>query len=154
MGNFDGAAELPRHASAMHALFGDDEPRAPTLGEFDAESYPDDLADLLRRRAQVLAALLDLDLSAAESRRQAIPALQALLRQYPHPLLYEALIHGYVDAGRWDEARGLTFAARNRRAECERSHFPEIRSELDHLRPWTAEDVDELRHEREASAAN
>ena len=57
--------------------------------------------------------------------------------------------HAYVDAGRYDEARGVAFAARERRQECARSPYPEIRSETDSLRAWDTDDIDALRREIE-----
>ena len=58
-------------------------------------------------------------------------------------------MHAYADAGRFDEAKGIAFAARERRAECERSPYPEIRSETEHLHAWTSEEVDAMRAERQ-----
>jgi hypothetical protein len=66
--------------------------------------------------------------------------------------VYEALINAYVDEGRWEEARGVAFAARERRRECARSPFPEIRMETERLREWSPEEVDALRAEREGAA--
>src|SRR5690606_8421434 len=109
-----------------------------------------ELAEILRKREEVAAELLGLRLTEREARAAAIPRLHELLRRYPHPLAYEALIHAYLDAERFDEARGVAFAARERRAECERSPYPEIRMEVEGLRAWTPEEVDELREEREA----
>ena len=107
----------------------------------------------LRRRAEVTDEVLAMDFTTAVARREAIPQLQQLLKRYPHPVVYEALIHAYADSGRWDEARGVAFAARERRLEVERSRFPEIRSEIDRLKAWSPEDVDEMRRERETAAA-
>jgi hypothetical protein len=152
MANYDGGAEIPALTSVAHAWLSTEAPREHALGEYDAESYPTELTELLRRRAEVSEALLETELSTADGRVSAIPRLQSLLRIYPHPLVYEALILAYADAGRWDEARGVSYAARDRRRECEKSPFPELRMETDRLRIWTAEDIEELRKEREGGA--
>ena len=131
-------------------VFGKEEPRQRALGEYDRDSYPPELVALLRRRAEVTDEVMEMDFTTAQARREAIPQLQKLLFKYPHPVLYEALIHAYADSGRWDEARGVAHAARERRLECARSPYPEIRSEIDRLKEWTTADVDELRQEREA----
>jgi pentatricopeptide repeat protein len=81
--------------------------------------------------------VMEMDFTTAQARRDAIPELQRLLHKYPHPVLYEALIHAYADSGRWDEARGVAYAARERRLECSRSTYPEIRSEIDRLKEWS-----------------
>ncbi len=83
-----------------------------------------------------------------QARIDALPRLRELLRDYPLPLVYELLIHAYVDSGRFDEARGVAFAAQARREECARSDHPEIRSEIDHLNAWTPAEVDRLKAER------
>ena len=70
--------------------------------------------------------LLKIDIADPDARVAAIPRLKELLRRYPHPLAYETLIHAYVDAGRYDEAKGVAFAARERRNECARSSHPEM----------------------------
>jgi pentatricopeptide repeat protein len=132
-------------------VFGKEEPRQRALGEFDAKSYPPELVEQLRRRAEVTDAVLAMDFTTARARQDAILPLQQLLLRYPHPVVYEALIHAYVDSGRWDEARGIAFAARERRLEVERSTFPEIRSEIDRLKAWTPADVDAIRAERTAA---
>lgn len=129
-------------------VFGKEEPRQRALGEFDTRSYPPELVDLLRRRAEVTDEVMEMDFTTAQARRDAIPRLQHLLHRYPHPVLYEALIHAYADSGRWDEARGVAYAARERRLECSRSPYPEIRSEIDRLKEWSPADVDEMRAER------
>lgn len=121
------------------------------MGEYDAKSYPPDLAAAVRRREEVSAALLRVDSIDREARIAAIPQLRELLRIYPHPLAYELLTHAYVDAGRFDEAKGVAFAARQRRLECERSPHAEIRAEIDRIREWTPAEIDELRLEREAA---
>jgi len=154
MSRFDGREEIPALTGAAQGFLSREEPREPTLGEFDSASYPEDLADRLRRRAQVTEQLLALELSTAEDRIAAIPRLRELLREYPHPLLYEALINAYLDAGRWDDARGAIHSARARRQDCERSPFPEIRSETDRLREWSAEDVEAVRREREGEVSS
>lgn len=130
-------------------VFGKETPQQRSLGEYDKRSYPPDLVDLLRRRADVTDEVMEMDLTTAQARRDAIPRLQQLLHKYPHPVLYEALIHSYADSGRWDEARGVAYAARERRLECSRSPYPEIRSEIDRLKEWSPADVDEMRLERE-----
>lgn len=141
--------ELPAGASFLYSALADDEEAPHALGEFTAGTYPAELAALLRRREAVTAELMRLDLTSAAGRRAAIPRLQELLRQYPHPLAYEALMVAYVDAGRWDEARGAAFAARERRTECEQSPWPEIRGECASLRVCTPEEIDLMRAERE-----
>ena len=146
--------ELPRLASLLVSLLGREErPTRRSLGQYDAKSYPGELAGIVRRREEVAEALRAMDLTSAEARREAIPELQALLQKYPHPLAYETLLMAYVDAGRWDEARGVAFAARERRVQCSYSPHPEVRAEIDRLREWTDADVDALRAEREAALA-
>jgi hypothetical protein len=144
MAIYDGRAELPAHASLMHRWFTDERPG----GADNTEPPPPALAEQVRRREEVSAALFELDLASAAGRVAALPQLRELLRRYPHPVVYEALILSYADAGMWDEARGVAYAARDRRRECERSPFAEIRMEIDRLREWTADDVEELRRER------
>lgn len=143
-GDTDGN-DLPPRGSLVNSALGRDREQPRSLGEYDALSYPVDLAELLRRRTEVTSAFMRIDVTDPAARAEAIPQLKELLRRYPHPLLYETLIHAYVDAGRFDEARGVAFAARERRQECERSPYPEIRSETDALREWKPEDVDALR---------
>lgn len=133
-------------------VFGKSTPQNRALGEYDSTSYPPELRDLLQRRAEVTDEVMDMDFTTRKARAEAIPRLQALLHRYPHPVLYEALIHAYADAGRWDEARGVAYAARERRLECSRSPYPEVRSEIDRLKEWSPEDVDEMRREAEARA--
>ena len=137
--------DVPPSSALLGALVGREEPRVRALGDYDAKSFPPDLADLLRRREEVAAELRRLDLVDRQARVAAIPRLQKLLRTYPHPLAYELLIHAYVDAGRYDEAKGVAFAARERRAQCARSAYPEIRVETDRLREWTSAEIDEMR---------
>jgi len=131
-------------------VFGKSAPQQRSLGEYDSASYPPELRDLLQRRAEVTDEVMEMDFTTRKSRSEAIPRLQALLHRYPHPVLYEALIHAYADAGRWDEARGVAYAARERRLECSRSPYPEVRSEIDRLKEWSPDDVDEMRRESEA----
>lgn len=141
--------DVPPGASLMSTLLGRDEERVRSLGEYDATSYPQDLAEQLRRRSEVSAELLKVDVTDRAARIAAIPQLQQVLRRYPHPLAYDFLIHAYCDAGRWEEAKGAVYAARERRLACERSPHPEIRSEVERLGAWTPEEVDELRAEAE-----
>lgn len=141
---------MPPGGALVDSLLGRDEPRTRALGEYDSSTFPAELADLLRRREEVAAQLRRLDVADRQARVAAIPRLQKLLRTYPHPLAYELLIHAYVDAGRYDEAKGVAFAARERRAECARSAYPEIRVETERLREWTAGEIDEMRDERES----
>ena len=145
--------KLPPGAPLLNAIFGREPPPTPhALGEYDARSYPDALVELLRRRQQVSDALMEMDFSSRDARVAGVPRLHGLLRLYPHPLVYEALVNAYVDEGRWEEARGVAFAARERRWECARSPFPEIRMETERLREWSPEEVDALRAEREGAA--
>ena len=131
----------------VYSIVGRDEETVHALGEYTADTYPAAVADQLRRRAEVAAALRTMDLATRDGRAQAVSGLKELLRAYPHPLAYEALILAYVDQCRWDEARGVAFAARERRWEVEHSPHPEIRCEVDRLKAWTPEDVEELRRE-------
>ena len=142
-------SDVPPRATLMKSLFGREEERVRSLGEYDAGSYPQEMVELLRRREEVASELLRLNLTQREGRVAAIPKLKELLRRYPHPLAYEALVHAYVDEGRFDEAKGVAFAARERRIECERSPHPEVRAEIERLRSWEPEDVDRIREERE-----
>lgn len=138
--------------SIISAIFGREPPTLHALGEYDQSTYPGELQDLLRRREDVAEELREMDLTTRRSRVDAIPRLQQMLRTYPHPLAYETLIHAYVDAGRWDEARGAAFAARARRTQVSRSPYSEIRAEIDRLKEWTPEEVDLLRQEREGTS--
>ena len=142
--------DLPPGSSLVDTVLGREPERVRSLGEYNSQSYPADLAELLRRREAVTAEVLRIDFTDRQARMEAVPRLRELLRTYPHPLVYELLIHGYVDAGRYDEARGVAFAAQARRAECARSEHPEIRAEIEHLQEWTADEVDRLRAERES----
>ncbi|HEX6040416.1 hypothetical protein [Longimicrobium sp.] len=135
--------------SIISAIFGREAPTLHALGEFDQTTYPGELQDLLRRREDVAEELREMDLTTRQARVDAIPRLQQMLRTYPHPLAYETLIHAYVDAGRWDEARGAAFAARERRTQVLRSPYSEIRAEVDRLKEWTPEEVELVRKERE-----
>ena len=143
----DDEGESPSVASLVYSVLGKDEEPHHALGEFTAESYPSQLANVLRRRQDVAAELMRIGIGNPAARREAIPRLQELLRKYPHPLAYEALILAYAEQKRWDEARGVAFAARERRREVEHSPFPEIRSEVARLKAWAPEDVDDLRRE-------
>ncbi len=142
---------VPASALARAALTRDKAPQR-SLGEYDSTSYPKDVADLLRRREEVASELLAMDVTDPALRRGLVPRLQGLLRIYPHPLVYESLIHVYVAEERWDEAKGVAFAAKERRVECLRSPYPEIRAETEHLAEWTPAEVDRLREERGARA--
>jgi ATP/maltotriose-dependent transcriptional regulator MalT len=142
--------DVPPGMSLVNTLLGREQERVRSLGEYRADSYPAEMADLVRRRSEVAREVLSIDVADPEARAAAIPRLQQLLRKYPHPLVYEMLIHAYVDSGRYDEAKGVAFAARERRLECARSPHPEVQAEIERLREWSPEEVDELRAEREA----
>lgn len=148
----EGEGGAPR-GSIFAAIFGREGETPRAMGEFDRDSYPADLREALARREDVAAEIREMDLTTRAARMEAIPRLRELLRTYPHPLAYEALIQAYVDAGRWDEARGAAFAARERRNQLARSPYPEIRSETDRLTGWTPEEIEELRREGEGGAA-
>lgn len=145
--------DVPPGASLMATLLGREEERVRSLGEYDATNYPQELSEQLRRRTEVSNELLQVDVTDRKARIAAIPRLQQLLRRYPHPLAYDFLIHAYCDAGRWDEAKGIAYASRERRLECERSPHPEIRGEVERLGAWSPDDVEELRKEAEARPA-
>lgn len=149
----DGEDDNAPRGSIINAIFGREPPTLHALGEYDAETYPGELQDLLRRREDVAEELREMDLTTRQSRMDAVPRLKEMLRTYPHPLAYETLIHAYVDAGKWDEARGAAFAARERRTQVSRSPYSEIRCEIDRLKEWTPEEVDLLRQEQEERAA-
>lgn len=136
--------DVPPSSALVGTLLGREEPRVRSLGDYDADSFPAELADLIRRREEVAAELRQVDVADRSARIAAIPRLQELLRKYPHPLAYELLIHAYVDAERYDQAKGMAFAARERRVECARSPYPEIRAEIDRLREWTPAEIDEI----------
>lgn len=142
--------DLPPSGAIVNSALGREREPVRSLGEYDIDSYPQDLAELLRRRTEVSRELLQVDVTDREARMAAVPRLRELLRVYPHPLAYELLISAYVDMGRFDEAKGLAFAARERRLACLRSDHPEIRAEVDRLREWSSDEIDELRLEREA----
>lgn len=144
--------DLPPHGSLVNSALGREDERARALGEYDSNTYPADLADALRRREAVAREFMRIDVTDREALVAAVPELKALLRRYPHPLAYEALIHAYVESGRYDEARGVAFAARERRQECSRSPHPEIRAEIDRLHEWRPDDIDALRAESEKRA--
>ena len=144
-----GPGDVPPGTPLLQAVLGREAPPVHALGDLTSATYPAALAQVVRRREEVTAQLMRLDLADAQARRAAVPTLQQLLQRYPHPLAYEALILAYVEEARWDEARGTAFAARERRLECERSPWPELRGECDRLRAWSPEDVDVLRDERE-----
>ena len=131
----------------LKTFFGDKE-RVRSLGEYDSKNYPAELRELLSRREEVSRELLRLNVTNKKARTEAIPHLRELLRKYPHPLVYETLIHAYLDNGRFDEAKGVAFAAKQRRQECARSDYPEIRAETESLSEWTADEIDEMRRER------
>lgn len=149
----DGDDDRAPSGSIISAIFGREAPTLHALGEFDQTTYPGELQDLLRRREDVAEELREMDLTTRQARVDAIPRLQQMLRTYPHPLAYEVLIHAYVDGGRWDEARGAAFAARERRTQVARSPYSEIRAEIDRLKEWTPAEVDLLRQEREGNPA-
>ncbi|HEX7239866.1 MAG TPA: hypothetical protein VF263_06345 [Longimicrobiaceae bacterium] len=149
----DGGRDLPPNASLMDAIFGRDAPQTHALGEYSADTYPADVVELLRRRQQVADELVAIDITDPQARRDAIPRLRELLRVYPHALAYEMLIQAYIDSARWDEAKGVAFAAHERRLECIRSPLPEVRMEIQFLNEWTQEEVDRVREERTAAKA-
>jgi hypothetical protein len=142
LGDHVASDDLAPNKALMHTLLGRDEEHVRSLGEYDFANYPDDLREILRRREEVVHELVRLDLTSRTGRIAAIPHLSELLRHYPHPLAYEALIMAYLDADRWDEANGLAFSARQRRLECARSEYAEIRAEIQGLREWTTEDLE------------
>lgn len=149
----DGDEDAPPSGSIINAIFGREPPTLHALGEYDQKTYPGELQDLLRRREDVAEELREMDLTTRQSRIDAIPRLQQMLRTYPHPLVYETLIHAYVDAARWDEARGAAFAARERRVQVSRSPYSEIRAEIDRLNEWSPDEIELLRQEREGGPA-
>jgi len=146
-GSTDGN-DVPPSSALINTILGREEERVRSLGEYDAASYPTDMRDLLGRREEVTRELLRMELVTPQRRAESISELRDLLKKYPHPLAYETLIHAYMDAGRFDEAKGVAFAARQRRIECARSEHPEIRAETDRLREWTPEEIDAERRER------
>jgi hypothetical protein len=150
----DAGGDVPPGTSLMDTLFGRTREQRRSLGEYDAASYPRELRDTLDRRQEVADRILEMDITDPEARVEAIPTLRRLLRTYPHPLVYETLIHAYVEDGRFDEAKGLAWAARARREECMKSEHPEIRSEVDHLQVWSPEDVEAIRQERGGASSS
>jgi len=148
----DAQGDVPPGGSILESFLGKAEERTHSLGEYTAATYPDELKQLLQHRQRVSEELLKIDVASPESRIAAIEPLRELLRIYPHPLVYEILIHAYVDAGRTDEAKGVAFAARERRTECSRSPYPEVRAEIEHLREWSSDDVEDLSAERKQRA--
>lgn len=141
--------DMPPRGSLVNSALGREQDSPRAAGGYDSATFPLDLAEVLRRRSEVLSEFMRLDVTDRDACVAAIPQLKELLRRYPHPLIYESLIHAYVHAGRYDEARGVAFAARERRHECERSPYPEIQAEIDGLREWKPEEVDRIREEIE-----
>jgi hypothetical protein len=149
IGAEDAGTDAPPGGSLVDTLLGRETAPVHALGEYTADTYPSDVTELLRRRQEVADELLRMNLTDRQTRIEAIPRLKELLRVYPHALAYEALILAYLDGRRWEEAKGVAFAAHERRAECERSNLPELRAEIDFLHEWTPEEIDRLREERE-----
>jgi hypothetical protein len=145
LGEEPGRDDGPPGSALMNTLLGREGERVRSLGQYDANSYPSELREILTRREEVARELLSMDITNPEARVEAIPQLRALLRTYPHPLAYETLVHACIDAGRYDEAKGVAFAARQRRVECMASEHPEIRAEVDSLREWNVDEIDEMR---------
>lgn len=140
-------ADVAPVKALVYSLVGPDDGTPHALGDYTAATFPADVAQQLQRRARVATELRAMDLGSRDGRAQSVQRLKELLRVYPHPLAYEALILAYVDQCRWDDARGVAFAARERRWEVEHSPHPEIRSEIDRLKAWTPDDVEDLRRE-------
>jgi hypothetical protein len=141
-----GRAHEPQdEASFLESLLGARDERIRSLGEYDQESYPPDLLALMKRRQAVADRLLEIDIADPEARIAAVPQLKQMLHTYPHPLVYELLILAFLDQGRYDEAKGVALAAHNRRDECARSPYPEIRGEIEHLRDWNPDEVERMR---------
>jgi len=134
-------------SSLVYSALGKDEEQVHALGEYTSATYPSALADAVRRRNEVAAELRRMDIGTETGRRESAPRIVELLQTYPHPLAYEALILTYVEQRRWEDARGVAFAARERRREVEQSPWPEVRGEVDRLKAWSVEDVEELRRE-------
>lgn len=145
LGDDAGGDDVPPGSSLVNTLLGREEERIRSLGEYRADSYPADLQSQLTRREQVTSELLSMNILNRQGRIDAIPRLRDLLVIYPHLLVYETLINAYLDAGRYDEAKGLAFAARQRRHECLSSPHPEIRGEVEGIHEWTAEEIEEYR---------
>ncbi|HEU0298464.1 MAG TPA: hypothetical protein VFR37_03400, partial [Longimicrobium sp.] len=72
--------DAPPHGSIINAIFGREPPTLHALGEYDHETYPDEMEEMLRRRQDVAQALLEMDLTSRQARVEAIPQLQGLLR--------------------------------------------------------------------------
>ena len=85
----DDEGDSPPVASLVYSVLGNDEEAHHAL-----ETYPGQLANVLRRRQDVAAELMRMGIGSPAVRREAIPRLRDLLRKYPHPLAYEALIRG------------------------------------------------------------
>lgn len=145
LGDDSAGDDLPPGPSLMNTLLGREDERIHSLGTYTAADYPSDLKSQLERRERVTAELLTMDVMDKSGRIAATPRLRELLSIYPHLLVYETLINAYLDAGRYDEAKGLVFAARQRRLECLRSEHPEIRGEAEGIHPWTADEIEEYR---------
>ena len=145
LGDDAGGNDVPPGSSLVNTFLGREEERVRSLGEYSAANYPSDLRTQLTRREQVTSELLTMNILGRQGRIEAIPRLRELLATYPHLLVYETLINAYLDAGRYDEAKGLAFAARQRRQECIRSQHPEIRGEVEGIHEWTADEIDEYR---------
>lgn len=146
----EAAGDVPPGSSLLDTVLGRDPEHPHALGEYDATTYPEDIVELLRRRQRVADELLTIDIADPRARQEAIPKLKEVLRIYPHALAYEMLIRAYLDAGRYEEAKGVAFAARERRLECARSEFPELRSEIVFLNEWDPEEIDRMREETTA----
>lgn len=144
--------DVPPGSSLMDSFLGREGPPTRALGEYTAETYPTDVVELLRRRQQVADELIRMDIASPQARQAAIPRLKELLRVYPHALAYELLIQAYLDGGKWEDAKGVAFAARERRLECMRSNLSELRAEVDFLHEWSPEEIDQLREEKEGVA--
>jgi hypothetical protein len=127
----------------MSSILGEEDERVGPLGEYNSGSYPSDLREAVGRREEVLRDLVALNVTSSSARIAAIPQLKELLGKYPHPLAYETLLLAYLDDGRFDEARGIAFSARQRRLECASSEYPEIRAEIEGLREWSDDDLED-----------
>lgn len=151
LGEDSEGGDVPPSSVLMNALLGRETERVRSLGEYDASSYPPELREQLERREEVMQELLRLEITSSKGRVKAIPKLKELLRTYPHPLAYETFINAYIDSERYDEAKGIAFAAKQRRAECAISPYPEIRSETDSLREWSSADIDDYAQDKAGS---
>jgi len=148
----EAGTDVPPGGSLMDSLLGREAPPTHALGEYTAQTYPADVVELLRRRQRVADELIRMDIASPQARQDAIPRLKELLRTYPHALAYELLIQAYVDGQRWEEAKGVAYAARERRQECVRSPLPEVRAEVDFLHEWSPDEIDRIREEKEGAA--